>query len=259
MKKIPFLLIVLVAMLSACKEETCDVSFCDMTFHFTTPNDGSGQFPVEKLQLFLKDNVRDQISGPINFDPSALSASAEEDTEGMIHFSATQRIPRGDYTLWCWANVYDESVYSFDRYSLSMKENITGSYYLLGKASNLQITQRLMETSFDLTPVTTQVPVSIQMTYDKIISLYIADVANQVDASGNYSGATTMAYEADRFNDMPPATIYLFPPVENTTTENPTQSSEFSLTYQIGSTNYVEQTEVILQTGKIVPVTFAEP
>lgn len=253
MKKILFILTAVVVSLVSCKEETCDISFCDMTFHFTVAADDTEPFPVEKLQLFMKDNVAGSILGPITFDPALLSASAVRENDS-VRFSATQRIPRGDYTLWCWANVHDESVYSFDRYSLSSKDNITGSYYLLGKAASMQIGQRLMETSFELSPVTAQVSLTILPTYDRVVSLYVAEVALQVDAEGNCSGEKTLSIEADRFEPMPPSTIYLIP-----TAEGSTQPAEFTLTYQIGSTNYVERAEATLQAGQNIPVTFGEP
>ena len=253
MKKALLILTTAVAFLTSCKEETCDISFCDMTFHFTAESSDPDTFPVEKLQLFMKDNVSDDITGPVVFDPAALKASAVREGS-TVRFSATQRIPRGNYTLWCWANVHDESVYSFDRYSLSSKNNITGSYYLLGKAAEMQIGQRLMECSFELYPVTAQVPLTIHPTYDRVVSLYVAEVALQVDADGNCSGEKTLAIEADRFEPMPPSTIYLIP-----TAEGSTQPAEFTLTYQVGSTNYVERAEATLQAGQNIPVTFGEP
>ena len=253
MKKILFILTVVVTFLVSCKEEPCDISFCDMTFHFSAESSDPDVFPVEKLQLFMKDNVSGNITGPIPFDPAVLIASAV--WEGStVRFSATQRIPRGNYTLWCWANVHDESVYSFDRYSLSSKNNITGSYYLLGKAVEMQIGQRLMECSFELYSVTTQVPLTIHSTYDRVVSLYIAEVALRVDAEGNYSGEKTLSIEADRFDPMPPSTIFLIPKADGST-----QPAEFTLTYQVGTTNYVERTEATLQAGQNIPVTFGEP
>mgnify|MGYP005768067083 FL=1 len=259
MKKTLFILAATAALLSSCKEETCDVSFCDMTFRFTAAGDDTGEFPVGKLQLFLKDNVGGRISGPVTFDPETLKASAVEEADGSFRFSATQRIPRGDYTLWCWANVHDESVYSFDRYSISMKDNITGSGYLLGKSAGMQIGSRLMETSFDLVPVTARVPVTVHPDFDRAVSLYIADVARRVDADGNYSEPGTMAFEADRFENMPPSLIYLFPTLTDGSAGTPARPSEFTLTYRIGTTDYVERAEALLLAGEIVPVTFGAP
>lgn len=252
MKRLILTAILLTTLLSSCKEEYCPPPSCVLTMNFSVESlTGRETLPVDKLTMFLLDETTSQRIGPIYIDMEQAKQSTKQ-SGSTYSFSIKQRLPLGEYKMWIWGNVEDESIASFDWYSLVMTNDMTGGDYLLCKAKNINLNELRQSSDEVLERLTASVNFSVAAGVGQGVALYVQPVYTKVNADMVYS-----ADNADRIDFelgtsvVPPKQAYFFPTIENKTTQ-------MHFTYTIDEEN-IRETDIkseVLVAGETYNIEF---
>lgn len=218
-------LIVFVTMTS-CATEDCPPPQSTTTLNFTvsTAPNMLQQRPLEKtiksLELFLMNEKKNNTIGPfkLNIAQAYRSATLIDETPGntgddsMYRFSVTEKLPYGEYKMWVWVNVSDPEIYSFDKFTISQKDDTPTGYYMLAKASNISITS--ITTTIDVSEILRLcAPVSLAVNDNgkpvSNVSLLLSSVCKTVSADMEYGTTGTLEYSQPKEGILP-TTVYLF-------------------------------------------------
>lgn len=253
MKRLILTTILLTTLLSSCKEEYCPPPSCVLTIDFSVETlTGRQTVPVDRLTMFLLDETTSQRIGPIYLDMEQVKHSAKL-SGSTYNFSIEQRLPLGEYKMWVWGNVQDESIASFDWYSLVMENNMSGGDYLLCKAKTITLKEHRQSSDEVLERLTASVNFSVAAGVGQGVALYVQPVYTKVNAD--------MVYSADNLDRIdfelgasvvPPTQAYFFPSVEG-------EATQMHFTYYTTDENSTRETDVksgILVAGETYNIEF---
>lgn len=255
MKKIFIAILLSLVAFSSCKKETCPEPFCTYTMTFTVGElAGRADLPVDKLTMILLDEKRAQRTGPIYIDLSGAAENAVKNN-GVYTFTISQPLPYGDFKMWIWGNVTDESVATFDWTGLNMKSNNTGNDYLLAVAEDVSIHQRHLSATKELHRLTARVNMAAVGAPDEVIdgvTLFVNQINTRVDNNLEYTTHNSASIDFDATkSDIPPSHIYIFPTLAD-------QQTQFTLGYNLaggGGRGSIEKSQII-DSGQVYDIEF---
>ncbi len=250
-RKFGLLLLALPLVLSSCYKDDPNPSLtADITFKFTITRVGYDgidiQNPVKTIQLFLKDEQNRIVYGPINVTKSEATTSES----AIMSFTGTASVPFGRYTTWLWCNVSSPELYSLDKFTVNIKDNILNSDLFAGQAREVYFDQENMTINWTLTRLTGRINVTNSLPGDITPqTLFISNVAKSVDANLDYFGQTDMENNNATITTIP-SVLYMFPSKTNA-------GSEFHLTYMSpGPVQEVSITTATIVAAEEIDITF---